>query len=252
MSEERSLKLSSMHSGYAADPVAWKNFLECWYRTSGERHKEILQADPEEPFISILEKYSGKISGSAGVRDTSKTVEALEESLGVALPKSYKDFLSAYQPPELLPRSVGSWKFTVGMYAPRQVGRLGRLASDHVSEMEKWPIDSSDSEYFRYGMGQASTSGRTRYARDAIVVGKYSDESYAFVVLYPQVVTADGEMEASLLMHSGEFRAPSFAELMRQLSFLETRAVDSMPPYPQSTLHGTCADKLLMDRVWWD
>jgi hypothetical protein len=62
----------------------------------------------------------------------------------------------------------------------------------------------------------------------------------------------DGEMEAALHYHAGEFRAPSFAELMRQLSIMEISTVDHVPPYPQEILKGTCADKLPIADAWWE
>jgi hypothetical protein len=147
---------------------------------------------------------------------------------------------------------VGGVHFSIGIYAPSQVNRYGSLEPQLAAEEEKWPMHSSDEDYYVYGVKQDDVSGRTANHRNAIVVGKYGDSRYEVIALYPQVKTADGEMEAALFFHSGEFRAPSFAELMRQLSILETTGIDHLPPYPQSALHGTCADKLRIDNPWWE
>jgi len=150
------------------------------------------------------------------------------------------------------PYIVNGVSFKVGMYSPAEVDRYAKLEPEMVAEQGKWPIHSADAEYFTYGVKQDDASGRTEYHHDAIVVGKHGNSQYEVIVLYPQVRTADGEMEAALFYHSGEFRAPSFAEVMRQLSILETQPVDHVPPYPQSMLHGTCAEKLPIKDVWWE
>ena len=249
--DNKTITLADRNSGYSAGPEQWKEFLSCWSRAELERHQGLLKETPDLPHLPLLGKYAGD-SPHQSIDDVSASIDKLEKSLGVPLPKSYKDFLFAHQPPFLQPQAVPWGTALVGMYAPSQVGRVRLLDPEGAKLAEQYPIERPDQEYFVYGTKQGGAHARTRYIPDAIVVGKYGSSSYELILLYPQVRTADGEMEAALHYHSGEFRAPSFAELMRQLSILETKAVDHVPPYPQTMLKGTCADKLPMVNVWWE
>ena len=246
------VQLGERQSGYAGSPDDWVAFLSCWHEAARDRHEEKARQQPDKPYAPIVRQDPRTTDQLQSRESMIAAIERLEVSLGVSLPKSYKDFLLAYRPPPYKPQIVGAVAFNIGIYAPSQVGRYGKLEPQLVAEEEKWWIHSSDADYFTYGIPQDDVSGRTSYHRDAIVVGKYGDSRYEVIVLYPQVRTADREMEAALFYHSGEFRAPSFAELMRQLSILEIKDIDHMPPYPQSILRGTCADKLSMVNVWWE
>nr|WP_295770556.1 SMI1/KNR4 family protein [Rhodoferax sp.] len=239
-------------SGYVADPAQWVDFLSCWYSVGMRRHQELLRETPDLPYLPILSKYARPHTEQQSVDAVRAAIDKLEKTLGLALPKSYKDFLIAYQPPVLEPVPVPGGTTMIGMYAPSQVNRVATLVPYLAELAEKYPIEKSDKEYFIYGAKQDDVHARTRYIADAIIVGRHGDAMHDIVVLYPQVRTADGEMEAALHFHSGEFRAPSFAELMRQLSILETKKVDRVPPYPQTALKGTCADKLPLVDVWWE
>ncbi|UXI70354.1 hypothetical protein [Tahibacter amnicola] len=158
---------------------------------------------------------------------------------------SYRDFVRTYHPATVPGADV------VGFYHPSHVKRMADVEPWYVEVASAHAIDSTNAEYHVYGVAQDDSTGRTRYLADALVVGKYGTNTTDFIVLYPQSLTADGEMEAALIYPAGEFRAPSFAELMRQLSYLQTRHVDDMPPYAQTALVGTCAAKLVLRDVWW-
>jgi hypothetical protein len=116
---------------------------------------------------------------------------------------------------------------------------------------EEDPIESSDVEYVMYGTVQEGTSIRTCYLRNAILIGRYGDSMFEQILLYPQVSTQDGELEAAIRFHASQFRAPSFAEMMRQWSHLEMLLPNTVPPYAQDRLRCTCADHLPMKNVWW-
>lgn len=245
------LKLSDMHSGYSGEPAQWDEFLWCWYEASLVAHQGMLKKTPDIPFFPILNKYVVTPSKREATEDVTLSIVKAEKNLRVTLPRSYKDFLLAYRPPLLRGQKAPWGEVLIGMYAPSQIGRVADLFPLKVEISKKYPIETEDKEYFIYGIEQDDASGRISYLSDAIVVGKYSDQMHALIVLYPQIRSADGEMEAALYAHSGEFRAPSFAELMRQLSFMETNPGMPGPPFPQANLKGTCADKLSMTNVWW-
>lgn len=253
------MTITHQHSGYTAGPNQWQAFLSCWYKAYQRRYQVLLSESPDYPELPILSKYGLEPAQQQVIGDINEAIDKLEMSLGTTLPKSYKDFLLAYQPPLFEPNVVYGWAAAIGLYAPVQVGRAGILEPELVGiyeeiaeeEMAFRDIETTDEDYFVYGIEQDDATGRTHYLRDAIVVGKYGNDSFALILLYPQVKTADGEMEATILYHAGQFRAPSFAELMRQLSFYETQDITHVPPYSQKLLQGTCADKLPMVNVWW-
>lgn len=209
------------HSGYTAGPSQWTEFLQCWKAAFGDR----LASLPEDERDGILQRSAlnrGRLHDRGA---TSGTVEEVERLLGVRLPTSYRDFLQAYEP-GVAARPLPNLRESVGLFAPAEVALLKNFDPEVIKLVQKYPIETADAEYFTYGIGQDETSGRVRYYGDAIIVGKYGSALFERIVLYPQVRTSDGEMEGALHSHSGEFRAPSFAELMRQLSYLETKGPD--------------------------
>lgn len=243
------VNLSNKSSGYSAGPEHWREFLACWNKERVAHYLMLRKADPDLPNFSVISTFPPTASdGEAKYRSE---IDLLQRSLGVTLPKSYTDFLIAYQPRTLVPQKAPGSPVMIGMYSPAQVDRVSKLAPELLRAATKYSLDSSDNEYFVYGKDQDVMAGRTRNLSDAIVVGKYGSALFEIIALYPQVRTADGEMEAMLGFHAGEFRAPSFAELMRQLSVLETRALGHVPPYSQDKLRGTCADRLRIENPWW-
>ena len=238
-SEAKGATLPSRSSGYVRGVKQWYDFLSCW-QTAMPR-----SSHDTEPSSALTHGSVRKPPASA-----EREIEALEKSLGTALPASYKDFVRAYAPASI--QTASDPRHMVGMLAPSQVKRLKSFDPDAVKLAEKYPIDSSDKDYFVYGTRQDGVRGKNRYWAESIVVGKYGSALFERIVLYPQSRTADGEFEAALHFHASEFRAPSFAELMRQLSYLETYEPNVVPPYAQATLRNTCADKLPLSNVWWD
>jgi hypothetical protein len=241
--------LSDRPSGYVGEPRNWTEFLSCWAKERATHYLELKKGNPVLPNYSAIGMFSGAPDDRAAAQLLE--ISRFERSLGIALPKSYKDFLIAYQPRVLQAQSGPGGQVTIGMYAPSQVGRVSAVAPALLQGARKYPIESDDREYFVYGKEQDVMAGRTKNLADAIVVGKYGSAMFEIIALYPQVTTVDGEMEATMGFHAGEFRASSFAELMRQLSVLETRPVSHVPPYSQGELRGTCAEKLPIANPWW-
>jgi hypothetical protein len=152
-----------------------------------------------------------------------------------------------YRPHE----APGGGILRVGIYAVEQVGRLRDLEPQLAQISKELAMESDDANYYVYGIDQNDVAIRTRHRQNAIVIGSHGHEIHDLIVLYPQEQTRDGEMEAAFIFHSGEFRAPSFAELMRQLSYMETRSPKHIPPYSQVDLARTCSSLLPMANPWW-
>lgn len=231
-------------SGYVPGVAQWGEFLNCW-----RAEVNSLAGRPErEGWQSVL--HGGQVRADVSGPGVDAALSQAEQRLGAALPASYKDFARAYAP-DAGAAAPGGLAAAVQMFPIQALVRLKEFDPEALQLAAKYPQDAGDAEYFVYGTDQNDVKIRTRYIEQAIVVGKYGHSLYESIVLFPSVRTADGEMEAALLQHAGQFRAPSFAELMRQLSFLETRGWSTqMPPYPQSALKGTCADRLPV-AAWW-
>jgi hypothetical protein len=238
------MKLSSTKSGYSANEANWKEFLSCWHQKEVGR-----AANSGGSLFALIDKDVEKVTAFAeDLARQKQAIIALEARLEIKLPGSYIDFVMAYLPSLSLPLKDGD----VGFISTDHVARLAEVDPEYVALAENHFLNSSDDDYYQYGTNQDDSAGRTSYLRDALVVGKYGESNFELILLYPKSVTLDGEMEASLLLHSGEFRAPSFAELMRQLSYMQTNDVDSVPPYSQARLVSSCAQKLPLVGVWWE
>lgn len=227
---ERSMKLSERHSGYALDSRDWIDFLTCWKNSIPNE----LEFEDEAFLLSF--------SGDANSLNL--------ENFRFRLPKSVLDFYQAY---ESLGGRYRSPKISdgLGVLAPKDVKPLSEYMPDFLEIRNESPWESSDVEYFRYGAAQDSGAYRTSRQNSAIVIGQYGYSDYELIVLYPDSLTKDGEMEAALFALASEARAPSFAEMMRQLSHYFTDRPREMPIFSQETLKGTCADKLPLKDVWW-
>jgi len=248
------IRLDQRHSGYAASQEHWSDFLTCF--EAGERHQFelLLKQDKQAVQLPLVGSRLGALRQTANPEDIVAAIQKLEKSLGTALPKSYKDFLMVYRPSLLQPQTVPWGEALVGFLAPSQVGRLADLRPELVRAHQGLHAtnDAPDKKYFIYGKDQDDATSRPSYLRNAILIGLYGESEYETILLYPQARTADGEMEAATISWAGEFRAPSFAELMRQMSFFTTRSPEHGPPFAQSTLKGSCADKLPLKDVWWE
>lgn len=242
-------KLEERDSGYAAGPEQWRHFLACWQ--AAVRRPVLPDSDP---LLSSVLAPLAEINTSESTAVTSArrdAIASLEQRLGTRLPRSYKDFLLVYRP-----KSVGGSAAAAavhGLWDTPRVGFLSVIVPQMLPILDEYAYDADDSEYYIYGSQQDDVIFRSRYVKNAIVIGQYSGSMHELIVLYPDSRTMDGEMEAAWIQHSGQFRAPSFAELMRQLSVTEAlhTAGDGLN-HPQAKLKGTCAEKLPLQNVWWD
>ncbi|MDR6890759.1 MULTISPECIES: hypothetical protein [Variovorax] len=245
------IDLRKKHSAYAGTPADWVAFMDCWRRSAFDRARE--EGAVESDHETVLGWQSA--NGPAGMPEIQvrSDLARLESRLNVELPKSYKDFWIAYKTQPVAPQRFNPhhWGGSVGMLELDEVGFFRDLEPAYWAQMREIAPYIDDSPFFAFGVGQ-DNGPRTGLYDQAIIVGKYTDHSTDLILLHPRLRTIDGEMQASLNEWAGEFHAPSFAELMRQLSVLETVKVDHVPPYPQGMLARHCAAKLPMRDVWWD
>lgn len=242
--------LSNRYSGYFANESDWVAFLQCWHDGALRKHQELIGRTPDLP-LRTLTRPPGRTSLFPVTKTTEpRDLQMVEAKVGAALPRSYVDFAKVYQP-TLFPAIIPGTEIHARGFLPlEQVDLLERRRPDIVNIEESYSTDSEDSRYFVYGTKQDDVAVRTKYYRKAIVVGIYSQ--HELLLLNPAVTTKDAEMEAILLLHSSTFRAPSFAELLRQLSLAETTHQRHVPPYPQEALRGSCAEKLPLKNIWWE
>lgn len=219
--------LKSRHSGYDPDSADWSGFLTCW---TGE-----MKSTPSEASSTVLQLLEKPLAiGESNVKR-------------IQLPRSFIDFISALDSFT----SESSSMSGSGFYRTADVALLKDINPSYLQAVHLHAIEAGDDLYFRYGIEQDDAAGRFTYLRNALVVGKYNADSFGYIVLYPDSRTADDEMEAALIFHSGEYRAPSFAELVRQLSYMEIKRPTTVPPYAQSSLDATCASLIRLRDVWW-
>lgn len=223
-------------SAYAGSVADWRSFLSCWYRehvqgVGSRRTTTVIKRDVaiERPAISddaILEE-----------------VRKQEQRLGFALPRSYVDFVVAYYPTSAVLQDVDLLRIS-------SIDRVGVVFPGWGKDLMAYNPNPGDKEYFTYGVEQVDTT-RARYLKTAIVVGMHDMDSPFLLMLHPEVLTADGEMEAEAFFQAGSVRTPSFAEMMRQLYLSHVRPPSGSPAISQEMLRGTCADLLPMKGVWW-
>lgn len=242
------IPLAQRHSGYVPGLQQWSDFINCWQESVRRGHAERFRINPAEIDSSLL---GVDVKQNLSENDTAAAIAKLERDLKVTLPQSYKDFLMAYKLKQLSPRKMPWGESTLGFFAPSQVGYFRDLQPEILKVLEENPIEAVDDDYFVYGTKQDYIFGRTRYLKNAILIGTYED-SIREILLYPDVKTADGEMEAAALYHAGQYRAPSFAELVRQLGMMDTEHSERAFPYSQKILKGTCSDKIVFNNVWWE
>lgn len=245
------IDLRQKHSAYAGTPADWATFMNCWRRSALERARE--EGATQSDHQTVL-GWQGA-NGPAGMSEIQvrSDLARLESRLNVELPKSYKDFWVAYKTQAVAPQRFNpdNWGGSIGMLELDEVGLFRDLEPAYWAQMREIAPHIDGSPFFAFGVGQ-DNGPRTGLYGQAIIVGKYTDHSTDLILLHPRLRTIDGEMQASLNEWAGEFHAPSFAELMRQLSVSEIVKVDHVPPYPQEMLARHCAAKLPMRDVWWD
>lgn len=224
------------HSGYRGSVAHWRTFLTCWATTS---RRGAYYFHPRRRNIVADAVHETRIVDAA--------IAEREASLGVRLPQSYVDFLRSY-------RTDADWLTDAELFHVSRLALFKDFNPDwarEIAEREaREPAANVSAErYYVYGQGQDVLAYRESQIREMIVIGSWGSNSSQLVLLNPAVTTADGEMETWLF---GVYvaRTVSFAEAMRQLSYLDTQAPSSEPLYSQDELRGSCAD-LLPVNPWW-
>ncbi len=233
--DEQSKSLGELDSGYRGSAKSWRVFVECW-----KRHAIQEGRDTKRPFVQNI-----TLVGKS--HESEQDILALEARISLQLPRSYREFLSTFSIDTDGAKSNGG----VGLFGFDAIEKLSLADPAYLEAIRPWAFEANDSSYFKYGTDQDDAATRFSYLTNAIVIGKYIDDGFGYIVLFPESVTKDGEFEAAIIEHAGEFRASSFAELMRQLSFFDINSPDTMPPYSQESLRGTCASELPLHDVWW-
>ncbi|MDP5141382.1 hypothetical protein ORJ00_01340 [Rheinheimera baltica] len=214
--------LTEKNSGYQRGTEQWLGFLKCW------------QATGEAELI----RFEGNTVN-----------EKIKPSAGVSLPNSVKDFYQAYA--LLSGQFVEPQSDEVGLFQPENIVTLVEYSADLQTALQAWPATSDDEAYYTYGVEQDTATSRTSNYAGALVLGRFGQFPEEIILLYPNSLTADGEYETAILSHAYEFRTPSFAEMMRQLSILETEKKDLMPPYSYQESLNYCSALLALRDVWW-
>lgn len=235
------------HSAYAGTVEDWRRFLSCWHReirdspalgSAGGQRESLIKRDVlvESPALS-----------ADAIRDEVRTHE---RRLGVALPRSYVDFVVAYYPTYHADPSRSHVIDGRELLHVSEVDRIEKVWKNWTVPGARG-VDASDREYFVYGTEQDYIYSRPRYIDTSITLGMHDTGSSFMLVLHPEVLTSDGEMEAEAFFHAGSERTPSFAEMMRKIYFGEARLPPDSPAISQEMMRGTCADLLPMKDVWW-
>lgn len=236
---EDMMKLSELHSGYNLSADDWKSFLNCWH----EKKKLINNSDDTGSFINFSNSNALTIG-----REYDESI--IEKKIKAKLSQSIHDFYNMYSTLGGVYLDVDDLD-SIGMLAPTSIIELKNYAPWLIQLDHEWAIESSDEDYYRYGIEQDDSSGRTSYMSTALVLGKFGLSEYELILAYPNSRTKDGEMEIAILSHAYEFRTPSFAEMMRQVGVLNIENRESMPPYMQEEINESCADYLHLDNIWW-
>lgn len=226
--------LTKKESGYSAGREQWESFLTEW------KHKRISGEDlPFADFLNFSKTPSGDMEASCYPHPTYSR-----------LPQSLLDFHTVY-------RSMGgnyrqeTKNDGIGVLKPDEITPLSLYYPQFYEIRIEHSVNATDADYAKYGVEQDFGEYRTDYSKNALVIAQYSFDDSELMLLYPDNVTNDGEMEVALLVKAGEFRATSFAEMMRQLSMYCLTDPDTLPPYEQSRLRNSIADCINLADVWW-
>jgi hypothetical protein len=180
----------------------WRQFLETW-------NSELIQAGayadlPPEVVDSGWLGFPGA---------TDEQLSVVEARLGVELPWSYREFLTASNGWRRTGTSI--WRVwsteEIDWFRVRNAEWIDAYVNPFGGHGE-WSL--TDEEYLVYDETQDSVRFRVEYLESALEVSDIGDS--AIYLLNPKVVTPDGEWEAWFFANwlPGAIRYRSFAELM--------------------------------------
>lgn len=236
--------LRHRNSGYKGDIEEWREFLSCWYQEN--RSKKGAAFDER---FEIVKRDPLNASMNNGEDAYRALIYTRQSELGVTFPRSYVDFLIAYQPElgfQVEPEVSSTRMVRVG--AVDELGKIDPIGVKAVEDASRGSgFSIEDDRYYVYGEAQSDSTGRTEYLRGGLCVGHYGADFYESIVLHPEVLTADGEMEAEAYFDAGSRRAPNFAALMRWIYGWQ-RGGGQRPS--EEYLRTTCAGLLTIE-PWW-
>lgn len=110
------------------------------------------------------------------------------------LPKSYRDFVKRYIARGGLFIDSGQDE-NIGLFDPGSILELKDFSPELLNIDKEWAVQSPDDKYFQYGVSQDTAEGRYTYLERALVIGKYGESVYELILLYPDSVTLDVEIQ---------------------------------------------------------
>lgn len=135
-------------------------------------------------------------------------ISVKEKSLGLVLPKSYKDFL----------KTTNGFRqislFSGNLYSVDTIDWLKNTDKDFIDLFdESDDLLILDSEYFDYSDSQCSDKFRVKYLKNSIKISDWTDGS---IILLNPLVKKDDECEAWIYANwmAGAKRYKSFADLI--------------------------------------
>lgn len=169
------------------------------------------------PFIP-KHAHTSRWLGHPGATEAELT--ATEYRLGVILPPSYRSFLQYTNGWQMLNGVIWHlWStHTIEWHALRSQDLIDAWVQGGLDAAAPYglePLRVSDADYFVYGEEQTPGSMRDEYLQTALEISDLGDS--AFLLLNPQIMTAEGEWEAWFFATwlPGARRYPSFWELMQ-------------------------------------
>jgi hypothetical protein len=134
-------------------------------------------------------------------------IGAKEKELGLALPPSYREFLS-------ITNGFRQISFFAGSLFPvEKIGWTKDLDPDFLKIMNEFDVPISDDEYFVYGEKQRSEAFKLEYLNETVQISEWVDGS---VLLINPLVKFGDEWEAWVYAnwYPGAHRYKSFKELV--------------------------------------
>jgi hypothetical protein len=152
---------------------------------------------------------------------TESQIQATEERLGIALPASYRNFLS-------VTNGWNDWQVgSLRLYSTEEVCWFRDNNQDWIDDLvdgsyiEGYDDSIPDERYFTYGKAQSSNDIRIEYLQSALQISVASEGS---VILLNPIIVANGEWEALLFSDhlGGGPRYRTFSEMIQIKGLTET------------------------------
>ena len=207
----------NMLSGYDSGRSDWKTFLSGWANIAMKKEKASLLSGLRFD-RGINEEVINKNCRRLGLKK---------------FPASYIDFLKSSMPDikygdDIIINRTGS------LFPVDRINYLSSIDFEYYSFLKENGINSTDQEYFSYGMELDNSASKLDFIDGLIVIGINFPNNYLY--LNSSVETIDGEFECILDCPGFNVRTLSFAAMMRYLYVYECEEVDGYPPYSDDIL----------------